>query len=376
MKNKLIIISCLLLSFNLFAQEPQDVVLANKYKKLEIKEIPLFITSLGGAPEAVSLNHDGSQFGYIAAGFESTKLYPSNLYLHHFEKEETKKFNKRGKFLNIETTLTYMPNNTLVVSELEYRPLSIIKTLAKVVQGEEIFPHGYHSALKFYAHNGKKIKEYSAKDLGLSSNKEFIQHPRISPNGKWLTFYIKGKVDKPGIYLTNLETMKTIKLSEGKDKHPTWTAEGDKILFHTQNEESRVRGAEENEQAYLGYFQLILKNDKVESQRIMIDDMKKEGFTFHKHPALYPGTDLLFFHGQMGPGKNKKLFVRKLQPGSKIYKLEILNPQGEEFKKVKHPATSFDAKSGLLFIAKSKTDKDYSIFKLNPEFIQELKKLE
>lgn len=378
MKNFKIIPIVFLFSFtqNLAFAKDDEVILANKYKKLVIKDLPEFITDKGGAPEAVSLNHDGTQFGYIAAAMESTKLYPANLYLYSDETQEVKKFNKRGKILNIETTLTYTHDNQLVVSELEYRPFSITKTIAKVIQGEEIFPHGYHSAIKFYQPNGKKIKELSAKDLGLKSNQEFLQHPRISPNGEWMTFYIKGVIENPGIYLTNLKTLKTIKLSDGKDKHPTWTQEGDKILFHTQSSESRVRGAEESEQAYLGYFQLNFKDGKVNSQRIMIDDMTKVGFTFHKHPTVFPGTDLLFFHGQLGPNKNKKIFVRRLKPNSPIYKLEISNLNGEEFKKVKHPATSFSAESGLHFIAKSKDEKDYSIYKFNKNVIEQLKSLE
>lgn len=248
-----------------------------------------------------------------------------------------------------------------MASELAYRPLAITKTLIKRKKTGEFIPTGYVSLINTYvgSKRGSKIKP---KQLGHKRNFEFIKHPRISPNGEWLTYYTMGMYDQKGAFVVHLPTMKVTRLSTTYDKHPTWSPDGTKILFHYSKNIAGI------EHAYLGYFDLELENGKVKSsKRVMLDDPNKKGYSYHKHPAMYAGTDLVFFHAETKVDGKKKLMVRRLVEGSKIYYLKVYE-KGERVEKVKHPATAMN-QSGVFFIGKNKGEDHYRVYKMNDDTV-------
>src|SRR5690606_38226332 len=138
--------------------------------------------------------------------------------------------------------------------------------------------------------------------------------------------------------------------SDVYDKHPTWSPDGSKILFHYQIDATK----DQPEMAYLGYFDVSLSEsgDLIESKRIMLDEPKEVGFRYQKHPAILPGTNLVFFHGEENAGDKKDIFVRSLSPNSKAFKIKM-EIEDVKISKAKHPASgAFD--DSIYFIGKTK----------------------
>jgi len=149
---------------------------------------------------------------------------------------------------------------------------------------------------------------------------ELIQHPRISPDGRWLTFYTRVHEETQGIYLLDLETDRHFKLSQHHDKHPTWDPAGRRIYFHHVAGGKRHRFdffAGGIEQSVLGYIELEFRNGELDKWRRVLMDEFSDTFTYHKHPAEVPGTNLLFFHGREEPEDDLELMVRRNVPGSR-----------------------------------------------------------
>src|SRR5690606_4049122 len=128
-----------------------------------------------------------------------------------------------------------------------------------------------------------------------------------------------------------------------------WSPDGTKILFHYQVDATETTP----EKAFLGYFDLATNDqgELLKTQRILLDDPSKIEFRYQKHPAILPGTDLVFFHGEKEAGDKKALFVRKLEVGSKSIELKIELQDGTKITKAKHPASGAYSDQ-LVFIGK------------------------
>ncbi len=360
-----------LLSFAGHASE--EVGLANTYKKLKIESGLTLVDGHKNDIESVSVSGDSSKICWIGKDSTRKTQYPIEIYSKDtgISPEELPSKLKKTK-LNAYTKCAFDNENNILTSELRYRPLAITATLISSLLTGDFEPKKYHSVLRTYdSRTNTRLESLSPVELGQLSKKEFIKHPRVSPDGSMITYYTMGNYGVKGIYIYNISTKRVIHLGDFLDKHPTWSADGTKILFHHQVSDRKKGGLE---QAYLGYYDLEFSGvDDVFAKRIMLDDINKEGYTYHKHPAVYPGTDLLFFHGQLSPEGNKHIFVRNLERKSKIYKLTLKNAN-ISLKKAKHPATSrIDA--GMYFVGKENIQNaKYKVYKLNIDSIKTINK--
>jgi len=206
---------------------------------------------------------------------------------------------------------------------------------------------------------------------------ELLQHARLSPDGRWLTFYTRVHPRNQGCYLLDLKTNEHFRLSDQHDKHPTWDPNGRRIWFHHASGGKRHRFdffASGVERAVIGYFDLTFENGQlIEWKRHLMDELD-DRFIYHKHPTIVAGTDLLFFHGDLKPDGKKKLMVRKAGPGSEVF---VVKPtcEGKKLKAAKHPCSSFE-KADLVFIAKPKGEKTYSLLlALTDEAIEKIRRI-
>jgi hypothetical protein len=183
---------------------------------------------------------------------------------------------------------------------------------------------------------------WEAERMGL--HEEIIEHPRVSPDGRWLTFYVHRKPATRGIWLRDLRSGKLQRVSDQDDKHPVWTPDGTKILFHHQTGGDAVDRVPLGtpERSELGFLELDFSDpDRVTAKRVLLDSPSR-GFRFQKHPMMMPGSDLVFFHGRERPGGAHLLMARRLRPGSPVYRLEVFH-EGHEIVKAKHPSTTYVA---------------------------------
>jgi hypothetical protein len=202
---------------------------------------------------------------------------------------------------------------------------------------------------------GPPLKVVTHRDWRFAAT-ELIQHPRVSPDGQWLTFYTRVERARQGVYLLHLATRARYRLSDQHDKHPTWSPDGRRIWFHHSFGGKRHRfdffggGVE---RSVLGYLELRFDGPRlIESRRVLLDGLDQPAFIYHKHPAPLPGSDLVFFHGRSSPEGKMHLMVRRAEPGSEVF---IVKPTvgGQVLKAAKHPAAPLAARA-LVFIAKSK----------------------
>lgn len=345
-------------SSSLFAQDQKGLLLKNSVEIIDKDSI--------GA-ESVSISDDGSRLCWIAKPYDSKLVIPSQIYIKEMNTQKTKNVS-RGGLLNIFVKCSFGIDNDLVTSKLHYRPLALSRSVIEGLKTKDLEPVGYVSSVTIFNGQGKVVKKIKPKDIGLENNMIFLKHPRISPDGLWLTFYLEDK-SAQGIYLTHLQNGKIYKLSNQYDKHPTWTPDGKKILFHYQ-----IDANEQNpEQAYLGYINVALEANGTlkRSQRILLDDPKKVGFKYQKHPAIITGTNLVIFHGEVAPGEKKSLFVRKLQPGSESIELKLELIDGTKITKAKHPATG-SYTNPVVFIGKTKDAKDDMVLMLTDRAIKQI----
>jgi len=201
-----------------------------------------------------------------------------------------------------------------------------------------------------------------SKDWNLPSS-ECPQHGRISPGGRWLMFYTDTHRKHQGVYLLDLPTSKQFRLSAEHDKHPTWSATGQRIWFHAVSGGKRNRYdlfSDGPERAVIGFIDLTFDADGslLAWQRHLMDDLQGP-FVYHKHPAEVPGTDLLIFHGERKPGGKKMLMVRLTEPGSVVHELNLTCPD-LTIKSAKHPCTSWSSQE-VMFIAKAKGSTRYDL---------------
>jgi len=225
----------------------------------------------------------------------------------------------------------------------------------------------------------KFFKKLENRDFGIPGRHGLLKHQRLSPDGKWMTFYARGTKRGSGLYLYNFQTKKTFWLSNKNDKHPTYTSKGDKILFHWQLGGNSTEPSGYNfELSYLGYYSLEFfgnNNNQVKWKRVLIDSYKKGHYHYQKHPTLYPGTNLLISHGRIHPYKGgMKLYIQDLRNPSKKWVLKLSSlEKGKEIKltRSKHASTSFND-LGLYFVGRNKKKKRNSLYFLNPESIKQI----
>ncbi len=191
---------------------------------------------------------------------------------------------------------------------------------------------------------------------------ELIQHARVSPDGRYLAFYTREDPADEGVYLLDQTTGARFRLSHAFDKHPTWSPDGQRLYFHTVTDAPRGRfdpaANALNERSALGVFELSGLDDGAPTWTRRVFDAFEDGvFIYHKHPAEIPGTDLLVFHGRTKPDGKQRLFVRRRDPGSPVYELD-LRWQGESLKAAKHAAAS-RMQRDVAFVAKLKGEDDY-----------------
>lgn len=312
-------------------------------------------------PEAIVVSADGTMMTFKAKGNKFEKGDSHTAFIGMLNEDgqwtEPQKF-KPSLLFKFFAYSGLSPDGKILVSSVDtWRLFGLTKTFLTAFSKEGIDVKGYAHHIKLYDIESKKlILSLGPKELKIKKG-DRMEHVRMSPDGKWLTYYLHDIPEQRGIYLYNIKTKENIHFALNDDKHPTWTPDGKKILFHVQKggnaaEESAV------EMASLGYYELKFDGDKVTHTRYLFDGpFEKDQFRYHKHPALYPGTNLLFFHGKKKPDGASKLFVRELKVKSKIFELELVGEEGKEFKTMKHPATS-EADTGLYFIGKYKNETD------------------
>jgi len=194
-------------------------------------------------------------------------------------------------------------SDRIVAAELEFRPSSLPKTVWNYLKTKEWDPIGYHSVISFYV-KGKKVSALDAHDFGLP-DKTFLEHPRVSPDQKWLTFYVQPGTEMPdpstqGIYLYNFKTKKTFYLGNHMDKHPTWSGDGQQIYFHEQGKMG------DTEIARVGYYDISFNGDEATvKNRVFFNDPGRalgSTYVYQKHPAYHAGLRMVLFHERIGEG--------------------------------------------------------------------------
>jgi len=203
---------------------------------------------------------------------------------------------------------------------------------------------------------------------------ELLQHARVSPDGRWLAFYTREHVRDQGIHLLDLRTGEHLRLSRGRDKHPTWSADGKRIYFHCAAGGRRRRFdplAGTVERSVLGLVDLRFDDGRLVGWERRRFDEFGDDYVYHKHPAEVASAGLLFFHGQLEPDGDKKLMVRRTDPGSQVF---IVEPRwkGKKLKEIKHVCSALGA-ANLGFVAKVQGEKGYRhVFSLTREALEEV----
>ncbi|MBY0404427.1 MAG: hypothetical protein K2X66_11055 [Cyanobacteria bacterium] len=228
--------------------------------------------------------------------------------------------------------------------------------------------------------NGELSPEQFINPADLNLMGEVLQHPKISPNGQWVAFYCRKRLESRGIYLFHLTTHKLIHLSNQDDKHPTWTPDGRYLLFHHQVGGDALDPVPnpQPEESYLGYFDLkFTHQDAVKATRILMDPIQSKPYTYFKHPTVVPNTHLLFFHARLTPSGPHQLMVRDFSPNSPIYHVSLLagvskdSTEIKPLKEVKHPASAV-TQQVLVFLGKVAHQHRYSFYQLPEESIHRI----
>lgn len=343
-----------------------NFTLAQDFAELKLKNSVAIIDQETFGAESVAISDDGSKLCWIAKSRDSKIVIPGDIFVKDFKGEEVRRV-KKGSPLNAFTKCSFDQDNNLVASKLHWRPLALSRTIVVGLIRGDFDPIGYVSSITTLDESDKAITVIKPKDLDLKSNRTFLKHPRISPNGQWLTYYLKSK-KLEGVYVHHLKSGKTFQLSDVYDKHPTWTPDGSKILFHYQIDATETQP----EMAYLGYFDLKLddKGELISKERVLLDDPNKVGFRYQKHPAVLAGTNYVFFHGEIEAGDKKSLFVRRLTPNSTSHELK-LEVDGKKITKAKHPASgAFD--DTIVFIGKTKGQENDMVLRLKNKALNKI----
>lgn len=308
------------------------------------------------APEAITIAESGNQIAYIAKNETDMKSAPpTRAWL-------VKKMDNKWQepvtlpWSGMVTSVTFANQDKwLVVSNSHGTFNGYLKIVENFFKDREKIGdlEGFKHRIEIYDAQKPSKKLYSMRpeDFGLKKP-EMLKHARISADGKLLTFYTHGYEDQRGVYVYDFATKITQHLGLSDDKHPTFTPDSTKILFHMQSGGNSFNGYGQSERSMIGYYDLQNLNESGKPQRIMMDEnVEASTYVYHKHPMVYPGTDLLFFHAMASPEGAKKIYVRQLAPNSQIYKLSDIISGQTELKGVKHINSSING-DGIYFIAK------------------------
>jgi len=269
----------------------------------------------------------------------------------------------------------------IVACELDYKVGALTKTVANYMQSKDWDPIGYRSVISFYS-KGKKRGQLDAAAFGLP-NKTFLQHPRVSPNQKWMTFYVQPGTEAPttttqGVYLYNFATKKTFYLGNYPDKHPTWDDKGERIFFHEQGKMGNI------EVARVGYYDLDIDNESVRvKNRIMFAGAGHplgETYIYQKHPAYHKGLNLVFFHinegkdcATDGPKCHKSIAALSLD-NPKHPPVEVkLTYNGEKVAHAQHTDVSEQADSPLYFVGRVNGEKEGKLLSVDFGALQQIR---
>lgn len=302
-------------------------------------------------PSALALNDDGSRIYWIAKKSAKSLLEPIDIFTSSTEISQVLPVRIKRGFADLYTAVAPLDHTSdeVVVNKENYTLGAITRTLIhRLLTGDDT-PKGYKSCIEIKnVKTNKTNRKLCGSDFGLKQ--ELLAHARVSPDKNWLTFYLKGAKNPAGIYLFNMNTNKTLFLGEFNDKHPTWSPDGSKILFHFQKggnthsqKEVNEETAEETEEAFIGWYDLQIQNDSlIQATRHLVDDPAlTTGYTYQKHPTMLPGANFIIYHGQEKIDGSKRLYLRELKENSKIRELSMkLNDCS--IKSAKHPAAGFN----------------------------------
>jgi hypothetical protein len=288
----------------------------------------------------------------------------------------------------------------IVACELEYRPGAITKTIISDIKtGDWDSPQGYHSVISFFESDGKgnykKVKDLDWKTvdpdgkLGLTS-KTFLEHPRVSPDNKSVTFYLQGDKKTDGVYVYNLETGKTAYLGNYEDKHPTWSGDGKRIFFHEQGSEPSTKFVStpdypytkevpsKNEIARIGYYDVNFAADGTASmgKRTIIGDKAPTlggKYIYQKHPAYHNDLHLVFFHAKETLDGSKSIGVLDLDKPDHPPIFMEMNFDGKKVKHAEHADVSEGPNSDLYFVGRIDGAKEDQLLKLDYAALKDVK---
>lgn len=313
--------------------------------------------------ESVSISDDGRYLCWIGNMLNSTLEKPSDIFFKEINNPQIKRMN-RPNDLDAFVKCSFDKMNNVVASKLHW---NAAKSKEVNQEGKKI--QSYDTSISIFNLNNQLIKLIAPKDLGFFDNSIYLKHPRVSPNGEWITFYLEEK-KLQGIYLQHLLSKRIYRLTTESDKHPTWTPDNKKILFHYEID---IPNNSDNE-SYIGYLDLDLISGGAigKSQRFILDNPQKTLFKYQKHPAMITGTDLVIFHGEVQAGDKKALFVRKLKVGSSVTKLELELVDGTQVSKALHPASGAFTNQ-IVFIGKTKKTDQELILRLKDASLQLIK---
>lgn len=293
-------------------------------------------------PSALAVNEDGTRIYWIAKKSKKSLLEPIDIFYSSTDINNVFPVRIKRGFGDLYTAVAPIVDSEdeVVIDHENYTLGAITRTiLHRLITGDDT-PKGYRSCIDIRnVKSNKSVKELCAKELGLK--KELLAHARISPDKNWLTFYLKGEKNPAGIYLFNMNTGVTVLLGEFNDKHPTWTPDGSKIMFHFQRG-GNTKSEAETEEAFIGWYDLELNQDSIVSaKRHLIDDPALiKSYTYQKHPTMISGTNFVLYHGQDKIDGAKKLYLRELKADSKIRVLSMkLNDCS--VKSTKHAAVGY-----------------------------------
>jgi hypothetical protein len=344
------------------------------YKKFEVPEqYTSLIEQKGYVPESPVVSDDESKIVWIGNNI-SSRLPPADMFIKDLTSSApaTVVHKSLRQSLNVFVKGSFTPSGTLIACELEYRPGAITRSVIEYARTGEWEPKGYHSVISFYE-NGVKVKALDASEFGLP-NGTFLEHPRVSPDEQWITFYTQSSTTTQGIYVYNRATRKTFYMGNFADKHPTWSGDGKKIFFH---EQGKLTGTEE-EIARVGYYNVNIVNGEASlGSRVILGDSNRELgslYIYEKHPAYHTGLNLVFFHARDTIDGSKTLGVISLDHPDHKPLLLKLSYNGKKVKGAKHPDVSFRADSSLYYVGKVDGEDKDRLIKLDFQALKEIQK--